>query len=144
MRRFTMAETHLSGDDFGSILPDDVDWRPFPAFPPTARLAVVVGDPTGPGLYTTRVKVPAGVKLMPHTHPEDRLYTVISGVFYIGLGEQFDPERLQAYPPGAVVALPGGTAHFHWARSGEYITQISALGPLGMDYVDAGDDPRNT
>src|SRR6202034_832326 len=109
-----MAQTHLSGEDFGSILPDDVDWRPFPAFPPTARLAVVVGDPTGPGLYTTRVKVPTGVKLMPHTHPEDRLYTVISGVFYIGLGEQFDPERLQAYPPGAVVSLPGGTAHFHW------------------------------
>jgi quercetin dioxygenase-like cupin family protein len=139
-----MAETHLSGDDFGSILPDDVDWRPFPAFPPTARLAVVVGDPTGPGLYTTRVKVPAGVKLMPHTHPEDRLYTVISGVFYIGLGEHFDAERLQAYPPGAVVAWPGGTAHFHWARSGEYVTQISALGPLGMDYVDAKDDPRAT
>ena len=138
-----MAETHLSGDQFGSMLPDDVDWRPFPAFPPTARLAVIVGDPTGPGLYTTRVKVPTGVKLMPHTHPEDRLYTVISGVFYIGLGEQFDPERLQAYPPGAVVSLPGGTAHFHWARSGEYITQISAIGPLGMDYVDARDDPRS-
>jgi len=34
-----------------------------------------------------RVRVPHGVKLMPHRHPEDRVYTVISGVFYIGLGE---------------------------------------------------------
>jgi hypothetical protein len=31
-----------------------------------------------------RVKVPDGIKLMPHRHSEDRIYTVISGVFYIG------------------------------------------------------------
>jgi hypothetical protein len=31
--------------------------------------------------------VPSAVKLMPHKHPEDRIYTVLSGVFYIGLGE---------------------------------------------------------
>jgi quercetin dioxygenase-like cupin family protein len=139
-----MAQTHASDQlVLTSVLPEDVDWKPFPAFPPSARLAVVTGDPTRPGLYTTRVKVPAGVKLMPHTHPEDRVYTVISGVFYIGLGEQFDGAELRAYPPGAVVVLPGGTAHFHCAKSGEYVTQISAIGPLGMDYVDPVDDPRN-
>jgi hypothetical protein len=138
-----MQQTLLSQDDFGSVLPEDVDWRPFASFPPTARLAVIIGDPSKPGPYATRVKVPHGVKLMPHTHPEDRLYTVISGVFYIGLGEQFDAAKLQAYPPGAVVSLPGNTAHFHWARSGEYVTQISAIGPLGLDYVDPSDDPRN-
>ena len=139
-----MAQAQLS-DEVGlrSVLPEDVDWKPFPAFPASARLAVVVGDPAGPGLYTTRVKVPSGVKLMPHTHPEDRIYTVISGVFYIGLGEHFDSEKLKAYPPGAVVMLPGSTPHFHWARSGEYVTQISAIGPLGMEYLDARDDPRN-
>jgi quercetin dioxygenase-like cupin family protein len=129
--------------DFESVLNEDVDWQPFAAFPPSARLAVIAGDPTKPGLYTTRVKVPSDVKLMPHRHPEDRIYTVISGVFYIGRGEEFDAERLHAYPPGAVVVLPGGTPHFHWAKSGEYVTQISAIGPLGMDYVDPQDDPRS-
>jgi hypothetical protein len=34
-------------------------------------------------------KLPAGIKLMPHKHPEDRVYTVMSGVFYIGLGHRF-------------------------------------------------------
>jgi uncharacterized RmlC-like cupin family protein len=116
----------------------------FPAFPPSARLAVVAGDPSEPGLYTTRVRLPAGVKLMPHTHPEARIYTVISSVFYIGLGEHFDSEKLEAYPPGAVILLPGGTPHFHWARSGEYVTQISAIGPLGLDYVNQSDDPRKS
>ena len=39
-------------------------------------------------------------------------------------------------------AEPGGTPHFHWARSGEYVSQVSAVGPLGLDYVDPEDDPR--
>ena len=86
-----MVRTHQPGEAaFKSILPEDIDWKPFAAFPPTVRLAVVVGQPSEPGPYVVRVKVPSGVKLMPHKHPEDRIYTVMSGVFYIGLGERFD------------------------------------------------------
>jgi hypothetical protein len=68
----------------------------------------------------------------------------MSGVFYIGLGEQFDENRLEAYPPGAVVILPGNTPHFHWAKSGEYVTQVTAIGPISLDYVNPYDDPRNS
>src|SRR6202161_2250150 len=125
--------THLPGQaDFRSVLPEDIDWQPFPAFPPPARLAIVVGEPSEAGPYVIRVKVPTGVKLMPHQHPEDRVYTVISGVFYIGLGGQFEDKELQAFPPRAVVVLPGGTPHFHWAKSGEYVTQVYGIGPLGL------------
>jgi quercetin dioxygenase-like cupin family protein len=133
----------LGQEVFKTILPDDVDWKPFPAFPPSVRLAVVVGEPSKPGPYTIRVKSPHGAKLMPHKHPEDRVYTVISGVFYIGLGDEFDASKLEAYPPGAVIILPGNTHHFHWAKSGEYVTQITAMGPLGLEYLSAKDDPRN-
>lgn len=135
---------HQPGESvYRSILSENIDWKPFPAFPPSVRLAVVVGTPSEPGPYTIRVKVPRGVKLMPHKHPEDRVYTVISGVFYIGLGNVFDPDKLDAYPPGAVVVLPGNTAHFHWAKSSQYITQVTAIGPLGLDYLQPNDDPRN-
>jgi len=89
--------------DFRVILPEDIDWKPFPAFPPGARLAVLVGHPTEPGPYVVRVKVPDGTKLMPHKHPEDRIYTVMSG---------------------------------------EYVTQVTAIGPLGLEYHDPHDDPR--
>jgi quercetin dioxygenase-like cupin family protein len=123
-----MVRTHQPGQvAFRSILPEDIDWKPFPAFPPSVRLAVVVGQPSEPGPYTIRVKVPSGVKLMPHRHPEDRVYTVISGVFYIGLGDQFDGDKVKAFPPGSVVVLPGNTSHFHWAKSGEYVTQARPL-----------------
>ncbi len=126
-----------------AILPEDVDWEPFAAFPPAVRLAVMVGHPSQPGPYVIRVKAPHGVKLMPHRHPEDRVYTVMSGIFYIGVGDEFDAEKLEAYPPGSVIVLPGNTSHFHWAKSGEYITQVTAIGPLGLEYVHEGDDPRN-
>jgi len=138
-----MVRTHQPGEAaFRSILPEDIDWKPFPAFPPAVRLAVLVGEPSQPGPYVIRVKAPGGVKLMPHRHPEDRIYTVISGVFYIGLGEQFDGDKVKAYPPGCVVVLPGDTWHFHWAKSGEYVTQVTAIGPLGLEYLDPDDDPR--
>jgi quercetin dioxygenase-like cupin family protein len=80
---------------------------------------------------------------MPHTHPEDRVYTVISGVFYIGLGDRFEAEKLQAYPPGSVIVLPGDTPHFHWAKSGEYVSQVTAIGPLGLEFIDSKDDLRS-
>jgi quercetin dioxygenase-like cupin family protein len=139
-----MSTTHQPDQDtFRSVLPEDIDWEPFPSFPPAARLAVVVGHPSEPGPYVVRVKVPSGVRLMPHQHKEDRVYTVMSGVFYIGRGDTFDEKKLEAYPPGAVVVLPGGTSHFHWAKSGEYVTQVTAIGPITLDYVDPADDPRN-
>src|SRR5213083_2233547 len=138
-----MVRTHLPGQAvFTSVLPDDIEWKPFPAFPPSVRLAVLVGQPSETGPYVIRVKVPSGVKMMPHRHPEDRIYTVMSGVFYIGLGEHYEEANMQAYAPGSVIVLPGGTSHFHGARSGEYVTQVTAMGPLGLEYVDAHDDPR--
>jgi quercetin dioxygenase-like cupin family protein len=139
-----MATTHQPDQaDFRSVLPEDIGWELFPAFPPGARLAVVVGQPSEPGPYVVRVKVPSGVKLMPHRHREDRVYTVLAGVFYIGLGDEFDETKLAAYPPGAVVVLPGDTPHFHWAKSGEYVTQVTAIGPISLDYISPQDDPRH-
>ncbi len=125
-----MPRTHQPGEAmFRSIHAEDIEWKPFAAFPPGAQLAVLVGDPSKPGPYVTRVRVPAGVQIMPHKHPEDRMYTVMSGVFYIGLGEQFDESRFVAFGAGSVIVLPGDQPHFHWAKSGEYVTQVTAIGP---------------
>jgi quercetin dioxygenase-like cupin family protein len=135
--------SHQPGESvFKAVLPEDIEWQPFAAFPPSVRLAVIVGHPSTTGPYTIRVRVPHDVKLMPHKHPEDRVYTVISGVFYIGLGDRFDADKLRAYPTGSVIVLPGNTYHFHWAKSSEYVTQVTAIGPLGLDYFNAEDDPR--
>jgi hypothetical protein len=57
--------------------------------------------------------VPSGVKLMPHRHPEPRVYTVMSGVFYIGLGDRFDGDKVKGLlvmllPPPLSGASPSG------------------------------------
>jgi len=138
-----MTQPHQPGQAaFKTILNEDINWQSFPAFPQGVLLAVLVGNPSSPGPYMIRVKAPSGAKLMPHKHQEDRIYTVMSGIFYIGLGEKFDSNKLQPYPPGSIIILPGDTPHFHWAKSGEYITQITAIGPLGLEYIDSNDDPR--
>lgn len=142
---FSVHHTHsqnLSKDKLGSIHNENVVWKSFPAFPSNVKLATLVGEPNKNEPFIVRVKVPEGEIIMPHKHPEDRIYTVISGVFYIGIGENYDESQLNAYPPGTVLTLPGGTPHFHCAKSGEYITQVYAIGPLGLSYINIEDDPR--
>jgi hypothetical protein len=52
-----MVRDHQPGEAvFKSILPEGIDWKPFPAFPPSVRLAVLVGEPTQAGPYLIRVK----------------------------------------------------------------------------------------
>ena len=138
-----IVRPHQPGQDvFRSVLPEEINWKPFAAFPPSVPGSRCWSALGGRAVHD-QGESPHGVKLMPHRHPEDRVYTVMSGVFYIGLGDQFDPDKLQAYPPGSVIVLPGNTSHFHWAKSSEYITQVSAIGPLGLEYINAKDDPRN-
>jgi len=132
----------LSPREFNFINSENIVWKSFPAFPEKVKLAILIGNPGKPEPFVVRVKVPNGEKIMPHRHPEDRIYTVISGVFYIGIGDHYDETKLQAYPPGSVVILPGNTPHFHFAKSGDYITQVYAIGPLGLEYTDKQNDPR--
>src|SRR5262245_33416695 len=73
------------------------NWRPAPpAFPKSAQISVLAGEPSKDGLYVLRLKVPAGYKVPPHIHPNDENITVISGTFNIGMGGAFDEKNGQA------------------------------------------------
>ena len=69
---------------FRAILPEEIEWKPFAAFPRSARLAIVAGEPLREGPYTIRVKLPRGTKMMPHSHPEDRMYRQRAGRIFTG------------------------------------------------------------
>lgn len=112
------------------------------AAPAVGPPRVVVGQPTGPGAYVVRVKVPWGVKLMPHWHPEDRVHTVMSGVCTSAWANSSTARswrRIRLVASSSARWHP----HFHWAESGAYVTQVTAIGPLGLEYLDPKDDPRN-
>jgi quercetin dioxygenase-like cupin family protein len=121
---------------------DDVKWGPAsPALPPGSQQSVLVGDPTKEGGYVVRTKLPAGFKVAPHTHPNDENVTVISGLFHIGIGTKFDESKGQAVKPGGFVRVPKGVQHFAWA-SQDTVIQLHGVGPGGIAYVNAADDPR--
>ena len=125
-----------------SLLPDQIQWTQGKSTLPGGQSATIFGNPGKPGLYITRFKQPPDYKVAPHRHPEERVYTVMSGTFYIGFGDRFDASLLKAYPVGSVIVVPANASHFHWMRSGESVVQITGIGPSGIDYVDAADDPR--
>jgi hypothetical protein len=72
-----------------------VEWKAFPAFAPEARLAVLVGEPARPGPYVIRVRLPGGSRIMPHKHPEDRIY--ISAWEKISTTASSPPMRREAW-----------------------------------------------
>jgi hypothetical protein len=97
---------------------------------------ILKGDPTGAGLYTILLRVPAHTRIEAHDHPDDRVATVISGTWYFGYGDRFDDARLKALGPGSFYTEPPHESHF--ARTGDtpVVVQISGVGPTGTTYRD--------
>jgi quercetin dioxygenase-like cupin family protein len=117
------------------------EFGPAPAiFPAGAKMAVMQGDPSGTGLFTVRLKMPAGYKIPPHTHPTDENVTVISGIFRVGMGGVFDATKMLTLKKGGFVTAPANGAHFAHTE-GETIVQVHALGPFAMTYINPADTP---
>ncbi|MEO6066571.1 MAG: cupin domain-containing protein [Gemmatimonadota bacterium] len=123
-------------------LPAGVHFAQNPNLPPGGEIAILSGSPGSPGLYATRVRFVPGLKVMPHSHPEDRIYTVLTGTWTIGLGSTFDSTQLQDFHAGAVYRLPANTVHFHMARADGALFQVTGVGPTSTTYVRPEDDPR--
>jgi quercetin dioxygenase-like cupin family protein len=130
------AGAHAQGGSEGIVvLPNEMVWKPGPVSP-GPEIAVLYGDPSKPGVYVQRVRFPAGLKLMPHFHPDEwRTGIVLSGNYYFGLGEQWDESKLRLYPPGTFFSEPKGTPHFVWAKDGEVMIQFTAMGPTGITRI---------
>jgi quercetin dioxygenase-like cupin family protein len=69
----------------------DLKWGPAPPiFAKGAQMAVLSGDPSKPGKFVIRLKVPAGYKFAAHHHPTDEYVTVITGDMSLGMGDKLD------------------------------------------------------
>jgi len=121
---------------------DSVTWGPAPAaLPAGARLAVLEGDPTKPGPYTIRLRLPAGYWFPPHSHPGAEHVTVMSGALTVGMGDRADQAQTRTLPAGSYGGIPADVRHYATAE-GETVVQIHGVGPFGIAYVHAADDPR--
>lgn len=117
---------------FQAINPDGVSWVQSPLLPGVAS-ATVVGEPGKPGVYVVLGKMQSGAVFPPHSHPDARITTVISGTMYYGAGPDTDRQTMRAYPTGTIVYTPPGVVHSMWSKDGETIMQETGYGPTGLE-----------
>ena len=131
-----------SGKPQNAFTPAQVKFGPAPPFlRPGAQLAVLEGDPmASSGDYTIRLKMPAGYKIAPHTHPARENVTVISGTLKVGMGDKFDAAHMMSFPAGSFAYLDPEMHHYAMA-SGPTIIQIHGMSPVRVDYINPADDP---
>lgn len=104
---------------------------------------MIAGDPGKEGPFVLRFRVPAGYKVAPHTHSTGENVTVISGTFHIGMGEKFDGTHGTTLKAGAFALAPRGMAHCAWF-SEPSVLQVHGIGPTGINYINAADDPSKS
>jgi len=110
------------------VLPQSFVWFSPPGVS-GLEAAWVVGAEQASGLYALRVRLVPGTKIAPHTHPDSRYSTVLSGTLYVGFGRTMDESAMVAVPAGGVYVAPANQPHYLWARDGEVEYQESGVGP---------------
>jgi hypothetical protein len=66
--------TAVRADEAAHVVmaPSELQWGDAPrTLPPGAKVAVLAGDPTKPGLFILRLRLPANYKIPAHWHPTD-------------------------------------------------------------------------
>jgi quercetin dioxygenase-like cupin family protein len=104
-------------------------------------MAIVSGDPTGPGQSTLQLSMPNGYQIPPHFHPGYEHVEVKEGTLLVGMGDRLDPKRTQALAAGDSATAPAGMHHFSIAK-GRTVLSVTFIGPYTITYVRAEDAPR--
>lgn len=133
---FSAGSTNLPADATSPayILPDALHW----ASPPgntAVQGAWVLGSEQAHGPYLFRVRIAAGGRIAPHTHPDERYTTVLSGTLHVSFGLDFDPSRALVLPAGSVYVAPAGRPHSVWAVDEEVTYQEAGTGPTATKFL---------
>ena len=130
----TLADTNKKG--IIALTPQQVQWYTPSYYTDGRERAQLLGDSSQGGAWVDRARIPAGKRVLAHTHPQDEPVTVIEGTWYLGEGAQFDSTKLQAYPAGSFILIPAGTPHFVAAKEGTVVIQLSGVRKFETNYVE--------
>ncbi len=122
------------------ITTEELKWRPGRV--PGHEIAPLIGDSTKPGPYVERVKFPANSIAQAHSHPDNRTYTVISGTWYVGYGDKFDPAQLKALPAGSYHTEPANVNHYSQIKEEGVVVQITGTGTTATRFFDPAYAPK--
>lgn len=119
-----------------AVTPAQVRWFTPSYYKDGRQRAQLLGHSSQAGAWVDRVKIPAGGRVLAHTHPHDELVTVLEGTWYLGEGEKFDAAKLKGYPPGSFIIIPAGIPHFVAAKEADVIVQLSGTGKFETDNLE--------
>lgn len=112
-----------------AFAPPAIVWRDAPpSLPAGSRIAVLEGNPRAEGMFTMRVRVPAGAKLAPHRHPRDERVTVLSGAVELGFGTTAVRSKTRRYGAGSFYVNPPEVMHYLFFPK-ETVLQMTGVGP---------------
>ena len=97
----------------------------------TNEQAVLFGDPTKPGPYVIQLRWLPGNMSRPHFHENDRHFVVISGTWWLGSGEKYDPDSTVPVGPGTYVYHKAKGIHYDGSKNEEVVIQVWGIGPDG-------------
>lgn len=117
----------------GCAHPPPTDWIGDASFGPVGfadrvEAAVLDGPLDEANLYTIRVTIAEGGTMPPHTHPDERMMTVLSGEVWYGFGEAVDLETAPLYRAGDYFVVPANQPHYARAKT-DVIYQESGMAP---------------
>jgi quercetin dioxygenase-like cupin family protein len=137
---FFAAMTATSADttkkEIVAFTPLQVRWFTPSYYTDGRERAQLLGDSSQGGVWVDRAKIPAGRRVLAHTHPQDELVTVIEGTWYLGVGTKFNPTNLRAYPAGSFIVIPAGVPHFVATKESTVIVQLNGTGKFQTNYVE--------
>src|SRR5205823_13845319 len=117
------------------LTPDEVRWFTPPYYTDGRQRAQLFGDSSRDGAWVDRAKIPAGARVLAHTHPQDELVTVIEGTWYLGEGAKFDSAKLKGYQAGSFIVITAGTTHFVAVHESTVVVQLSGIGKFQTNYL---------
>ncbi|HUK11284.1 MAG TPA: cupin domain-containing protein [Stellaceae bacterium] len=115
--------------------PEEIKWSTGGAPPMSVEQAPLWGSVNEPGLYYTLVKWHPGYMSAPHWYVTDRYCVVVSGTWWVGSGENFDPESTVPAPAGSFVRRVARTPHYDGVkRDGKEAAVIAICGIAPVEY----------
>jgi hypothetical protein len=122
-------------------LPDAIQWSGWiKGFPPrSGEMAPLFGDLNRPGPYVVLMKWYPGYMSAPHTYATDRLSVVLSGVWWVNSGTDFDPHNAVPVSAGGFVRRVARTPHYDGVMKGAKDPAVIALfgiAPVDFNLVD--------
>lgn len=93
------------------------------------QTATLFGDASKPGMYGIVIKWPPHSGSRPHSHPNARYITVLSGTWWVNTGAKYSPETMVPMKPGAFIVHTANEIHYDGTKDEPAMIYIVGMGP---------------